>query len=159
MPKPIFYGHWRANARILTLAIVTSLALGLGINAAGAAQPSASVKPAPGDNAIVAVVNGEVITRGDVDNRRRLFALSTGLPVTNEVLDRLTTQVTRELIDERLRLQESERRQILVPDKEVAAAIADIEARNNMQKGQLAKQLASQGDRRASCRERVSSPV
>ena len=34
---------------------------------------------------IVAVVNGDVISRADVDNRRRLFALSTGLPITQDV--------------------------------------------------------------------------
>ena len=66
-------------------------------------QPPPAPVPAmaPGEK-IVAVVNGDVITNGDVENRGRLFALSTGLPVTPEVLDRLRPQVTRQLIDERL---------------------------------------------------------
>jgi peptidyl-prolyl cis-trans isomerase SurA len=127
------------------LSIIAALAVGLGCASVATAQTNAPAKAPPGENAIVAVINSEVITRGDVDNRRRLFALSTGLPVTGDVLDRLSTQVTRELVDERLRLQESQRRHILVQDKEVAAAIADVEARNNMQKGQLARQLAQQG--------------
>ncbi|MDQ2802944.1 MAG: hypothetical protein M3Y41_09780, partial [Pseudomonadota bacterium] len=38
---------------------------------------------------IVAIVGGEVITSGDVDNRARLFAVSSGLPPNPEVLDRL----------------------------------------------------------------------
>ncbi len=94
---------------------------------------------------IVAIVNGDVISRADVENRRRLFALSSGLPVTNEVLDRLTPQVTRELIDERLRLQEAQRRRIVVQDKQVAAALAEIEQRNNMPAGGLSRQLAANG--------------
>ena len=39
---------------------------------------------------IVAVVNGDVISNADVESRTRLFALSTGLPMTPDVLDRLT---------------------------------------------------------------------
>lgn len=105
------------------------------------ALPSSSIP----ESSIVAVVNGDVISKGDVDNRRRLFALSTGLPVTNEVLDRLTGQVTRQLIDERLRLQEAQRRHVVVQDKEIAASIAEVESRNNMPSGALSKQLSSNG--------------
>ena len=46
---------------------------------------------------IVAVVNGEVISNVDVDNRARLFALSTGLPLTPDVIDRLKQQILRQL--------------------------------------------------------------
>ena len=43
--------------------------------------------------------------------------------MTQDVLDRLTPQITRQLIDERLRLQEIQRRRIVVQDKEIAEAI------------------------------------
>ncbi len=109
------------------------------------AAPTTAKPAAPPDSAIVAVVNGDVISRGDVENRRRLFAISTGLPVTNEVLERLSGQVTRQLIDERLRLQEAQRRRVVVQDREIAAAIADVEGRNNMAPGTLARQLGSAG--------------
>ena len=72
---------------------------------------------------IVAVVNGDVISNADVDNRARLFALSTGLPMTPDVLDRLRQQITRQLIDEKLRMQEVQRRTIVIPDKAIADAI------------------------------------
>ncbi len=101
--------------------------------------------PAPGGERIVAVVNGDVITTGDVDNRGRLFALTTGLPVTPDVLSRLRAQVTKQLIDERLRLQEVQRRKISVSDREIAESIAEIEQRNNMQRGALAASLAARG--------------
>ena len=94
---------------------------------------------------IVAVVNGDVITTGDVENRARLFALSTGLPTTNEVIDRLKTQIANQLVDERLRLQEAQRRKVVVPDKQIAGAIHDIEQRNNMAEGVLRDKLASLG--------------
>ncbi len=111
------------------------------------ARPSpAAEAPSSSDGAsIVAIVNGDVISRQDVDNRRRLFALSTGLPLAPDVLDRLTTQITRQLVDERLRLQEIQRRRILVSDAEIAQAIAAVEARNNMAPGTLRKRLADDG--------------
>ncbi len=97
------------------------------------------------ESRIVAVVNGDVISGADVDNRRRLFALSSGLPMTKEVLDRLTPQVVRQLIDERLRLQEVQRRKVAVADKDVAETIANLEHQNNMPPGTLARRLAAEG--------------
>ena len=92
---------------------------------------------------IVAIVNGDVISRGDVDSRRRLFALSTGLPTNEDVLNRLSPQITRQLIDERLRLQEIQRRRIVVSDTDIAKAIEEVEARNGMAPGTLRKRLSS----------------
>jgi peptidyl-prolyl cis-trans isomerase SurA len=94
---------------------------------------------------IVAVVNGDVVSNADVDNRTRLFALSTGLPLTQDVLDRLKQQITRQLIDEKLRMQEVQRRKIVVPDKAIADAIHDIEARNGLPPGALQQKLSSGG--------------
>lgn len=110
------------------------------------AQPGPAPMLSPDQGAqIVAVVNGDVISMADVVNRRRLFAISTGLPLTKEVLDRLTHQVIRQLIDEKLQLQEIERRGIAVSDKQIAAAINEIEARNGMAPGTLVKRLKAAG--------------
>ena len=102
--------------------------------------------PAPiGEQKIVAVVNGDVITSGDVENRGRLFALTTGLPITPDVLNRLRAQVSKQLIDERLRLQEVQRRKISVSDREIADSIGEIEQRNSMPKGALTAGLTGKG--------------
>ena len=117
-----------------------------------AARPDAVRPEAPRPDAaradasrIVAVVNGDVISGADVDNRRRLFALSTGMPASPDVLDRLTPQVRRQLIDERLRLQEVQRRHVIVHDSEIAEAIREIEQRNNMPEGTLRRRLSADG--------------
>jgi peptidyl-prolyl cis-trans isomerase SurA len=109
--------------------------------AAAPAPPS----PAAQATRIIAVVNGDVVSNADVENRARLFAVSTGLPVTPDVLSRLRQQITRQLIDERLRMQEVLRRHIVIPDKAIAAAIRDIEARNGLQQGALRARLAADG--------------
>lgn len=136
------------SARTLNgLRLVVALAAAAPALAFGQAQvkPAIPAAGAAATSSIVAVVNGDVISRGDVENRRRLFALSSGLPITNEVLDRLTGQVTRQLIDERLRLQEAQRRRVVVQDAEIAASISEVEQRNGMPPGLLAKQLNANG--------------
>ncbi len=128
------------------LAVALALALCAPPGHAQPRPPAAAVPtPAPTGERIVAVVNGDVITTGDVANRGRLFALSTGLPVTTEVLNRLRPQVSKQLVDERLRLQEIQRRQIAVSDREIADAIGEIEQRNGMPKGGLLNSLRGQG--------------
>lgn len=114
--------------------------------AGAAAPPVKAGRLAPGEGSgIVAVVNGDVISKGDVDARRRLLALAAGMGNRQDAIDRLTPQVVRQLIDERLRLQEIQRRQIVVPDQQIAQALADIEARNGMQPGTMRRRLAADG--------------
>jgi peptidyl-prolyl cis-trans isomerase SurA len=138
-------------SRLLPVLLALGGLAAAAVPAAAASVPAASTAPATqppaGSDAatIVAVVNGDVISREDVDNRRRLFALSTGLPLAPEVLDRLTQQITRQLIDERLRLQEVQRRRILVADADIAASIGEVEAHNNLPPGTLRQRLASDG--------------
>lgn len=98
-----------------------------------------------GATRIAAVVNGDVITNGDIDNRARLFAMSTGLSMSSDVLDRLKSQILRQLVDERLRMQESQRRKIVIQDTQIAAAIHDIEQRNSLPAGALRQKLAADG--------------
>jgi peptidyl-prolyl cis-trans isomerase SurA len=114
--------------------------------AARAGRPGAAPSAPTGPKTdIVAVVNGDIVSNDDIANRTRLFALSTGMPVTPEILDRLRPQITRQLIDEKLRLQEIQRRKIVIADQEIADAIKSIEANNGLQPGALRARLAADG--------------
>ncbi|MBV8578312.1 MAG: peptidylprolyl isomerase [Acetobacteraceae bacterium] len=139
----------------MSLRIVTVVALLFEAALAAAAGPLPAAPASPPrtppattalpEGSIVAVVNGDVISREDVNNRGRLFAISTGLPVTPEVLDRLKPQVTRQLVDERLRLQEAQRRHVIISDQQIADSIREIETRNNMPPGALRAKLQADG--------------
>ncbi len=109
------------------------------------ALPVAAAEPLGGTFRIAAVVNGDVISESDIANRARLFAISTGLPLSPDVINRLRPQILRQLIDERLRVQEAQRRKIVIQDTQIAGAIKEIEARNNMPPGSLRAKLASDG--------------
>jgi peptidyl-prolyl cis-trans isomerase SurA len=105
----------------------------------------ASIPAHAQSSSIVAVVNGDVISQGDVDNRTRLFSLSSGIGASLDAQSRLKAQVVQQLIDERLRLQESQRRHVVIGDKQIAEAIHAIEQRNGMQPDALRNKLQSDG--------------
>ena len=129
----------------LKLAVACSWVLLAQASAVAAVVALAPVPAHAQSSRIVAVVNGDVISEGDVENRAKLFALSAGVANTPDMLARLRPQVTRQLIDERLRLQEIQRRHVNVTDKEIAAAIHEVETRNNMPADALRHKLESDG--------------
>jgi peptidyl-prolyl cis-trans isomerase SurA len=61
------------------------------------------------------------------------------------MMTRLRPQFTRELINDRLQMQEIQRRRIVVTDADVAAAIASVEQRNGLKPGGLRAKLEAQG--------------
>ncbi|HTJ90825.1 MAG TPA: peptidylprolyl isomerase [Acidocella sp.] len=111
-----------------------------------AAMPAATLGAEGSDSAsIAAVVNGQVITNQDVSNRAGLLALSIGMPRSPEVLGRLRPQVTTQLIDQMLELQEINQRNVTVADSDVEAAIAHIQQSNGLPPGGLRARLAAAG--------------
>jgi peptidyl-prolyl cis-trans isomerase SurA len=106
----------------------------------------ATVRPAGAQTAaMAAVVNGDVVTQADVENRARFFALATGQRVSPDVLQRLKPQILQQLINERLELQQAERLGVVVTDRSVAASVGEIEKSNNMQPGTLRAKLGQLG--------------
>ncbi|WP_424814130.1 peptidylprolyl isomerase [Roseococcus sp. YIM B11640] len=125
----------------LLAAVLTGLASPLAAQRVPAV-PSPAPAAAPGTtNRILAVVNGDPITQGEVNSRSRLFAMNAGGSVSPEAIQRLQPQVLRLAIEERLRIQEIQRRRIPVSDNDIAEAIGDIERRNGMPPGMLRAQL------------------
>jgi peptidyl-prolyl cis-trans isomerase SurA len=115
----------------------------IGLAAAGwfaGAQPAAAQSAS-----IAAVVNGQVITSEDVEARARLLALSSGMPPTEDALARLKPQITQELINQTLQLQEINKQKVVVPETDITAAIARIEQGNNLPPGGLRARMQQDG--------------
>jgi peptidyl-prolyl cis-trans isomerase SurA len=144
---------WGLASALAVLLAVPATGFAAGTSAKPAAPATAAApaalgtdeQPLTGGSRIAAIVNGDVISEGDIGNRARLFAISTGLPLTPDVIERLRPQMLRQLIDEKLRIQEAQRRKIVIQDAQIAAAIKDIETRNGMQPGALRAKLSSDG--------------
>jgi len=134
-----------APIRLAFCAFVLLAAAPALVLAAPPRAPRAAAAGPVGPVRIVAVVNGAVITNRDVDNRTRLFAATSGLGEQPETLARLRQQIVRQLIDEKLRMQDVEAQHIVVSDKQIAEAIREIETRNGMPPGALRARLSGDG--------------
>jgi peptidyl-prolyl cis-trans isomerase SurA len=144
------------------------LALALAAGSAGAApavpvqQPGAPSKPpaAPWmDMRIAAVVNDEVISVDELDSRVKMVELSTNIPDTPEMEKRLAPQVLREMVDEKIQMQEAKKQHIVATDAETRKAIAGIEAQNNMKPGQLVEFLKARGINRNVMLDQVTASI
>ncbi len=108
---------------------------------------------------IVAVVNNDIITAGDVDGRMNLIMRSSGIPDTAENRQQLGPRVVRTLIDERLEIQEATKYKVTATKDEVDKALANIETRNNMPKGGLDEYLKNAGVPRQSLVDQLTASL
>lgn len=104
-----------------------ALLLGLGFALPGAAH----------GQSIVAIVNGAPISSMDVQSRGNLMRIS-GRQVAQK-------EVVEELIEERLKMMEARRVNLLPSDREVDIIFAGIAQRSNLSAEQLKQALASRG--------------
>ncbi|MCR9175963.1 MAG: peptidylprolyl isomerase [Alphaproteobacteria bacterium] len=109
--------------------------------------PSIGPRPALAQDIqrIAAVVNDEIVSTQDLRERVQMVVVTSGLPNSPEVAQRLAPQVLRTLIDEQLQLQEAARLNISVSEEDLAQARSVVEQRNNLRPGQLDPFLRSLG--------------
>lgn len=81
---------------------------------------------------IAVVVNEEVITTSDVQDRMQLIINSSGLQNRKDIQDRLRPQVVEELVSEQLKFQEAQRYEVTVSDEEIEQGFSMIARQNNV---------------------------
>ncbi len=94
---------------------------------------------------IAAVVNDDMISMLDVEERLRLLVATTGISDSPDVRKRLLPQIVRSLIDESLQLQAAKDAGLTVSRAEVKAAIAAIEKQRGRPAGSLPEYLRERG--------------
>jgi peptidyl-prolyl cis-trans isomerase SurA len=94
---------------------------------------------------VAAVVNDAVISTYDVRQRSMLLLASSGIDATPDNLQRARGQALRDLIDERLQVQEARQFEITITPDTIDRTIAEIARQNNMTADQFTRQLAASG--------------
>jgi len=94
---------------------------------------------------IAAIVNDEVISGYDLQQRLSLIIASSGAQPDQEAIKRIQPQILRTLVDEKLQLQEAKRQNIEVNTDEVMEAIGGIAASNNLSAEQIEQFLSQAG--------------
>ena len=102
-----------------------------------------------------AIVNGEVITQTDVDQRLAMMAIANGGQIPADQLDVLRQQVLRNLIDEVLQIQAAKAEEISVTDKDIDRTVARVASNVKMTPEQLTEYLKAHGSSIKSVRRQV----
>jgi peptidyl-prolyl cis-trans isomerase SurA len=148
--------------------VLASTAAGSGAFAQSdpAAAPAAAAPAAPAMGAnIAAVVNDQIITTRDVQQRALFVALSSGVTPNEQNTPALLQQALRSLIDERLELQELRRMEkeqkftIVAEDKDIDETISNIAKENNKTAEQMAAELAGYGIDISTMREQLRAQI
>jgi peptidyl-prolyl cis-trans isomerase SurA len=123
-------------------------------------EAQAPARPLLGAN-IAAVVNDQLVTTYDVQQRALLVALSSGVQPTAENTPALLQQALRSLIDERLQIQElrkvekEQKFAIVADDKDVDETLEGIARDNNKTAEQMRAELAGYGIDISTMREQI----
>lgn len=108
---------------------------------------------------IAAVVNDEVVTLQDLNDRLAMVLFTSGVQDSQEARQRLAPQVLRGLVEEALQLQEARRLNVSVSDQEIEQALANIAQRNNMNVEGLRRLLSGGGINMATLLAQIRSQI
>jgi peptidyl-prolyl cis-trans isomerase SurA len=101
------------------------------------------------------IVNGEVITQTDIDQRLALLTLANGQKVKGDDLERLRQQVLRNLIDETLQIQAAKVEEIEITDAEIDRAVRRVAENVKQTPEQMAAYLSANGSSIRSIRRQI----
>ncbi|TNE41097.1 MAG: hypothetical protein EP347_02665 [Alphaproteobacteria bacterium] len=108
---------------------------------------------------IAAVVNDEVISNYDVQQRVNLVIFSSGVKAEGADLERIRNQVRRTLIDETLKIQEARELDVEISSQEVDDAIQAMAADNNMTVDQIIKLLNDNNTNVTTLRRQIAADI
>lgn len=116
-------------------------------------------KADPNIRKATAIVNGEVITATDVDQRLALVILANSGKVSDEERERLRLQVLRNIIDETLQIQEARTKKIEVSKDELEQNFARVATNFKYTPANFAKYLKAQGSSEASIKRQIQGEI
>lgn len=108
---------------------------------------------------IAVIVNDDIITMGDVNNRMDVIINSSNLPNTEEFRERLRAQVIDALIIEQIQLQEADALDIDVTNDQIKSGFQQIASQNNLQVDEFIKILKRQGFPISSMARQIKSQI
>jgi peptidyl-prolyl cis-trans isomerase SurA len=106
-----------------------------------------------------AIVNGEIITQTDIDQRLALMAIANGGQIPAEEVDRLRQQVLRNLIDETLQIQAAKAAEIEVTEADIDKTIARVAANVKQTPEQMAEYLKANRSSIRSIRRQILGEI
>jgi len=106
-----------------------------------------------------AIVNGEVITQTDIDQRLALLAIANNQPIPANEIERLRQQVLSNLIDETLQIQAAKAEEIEITDADIDKTVARVAGNVKQTPDQMAAYLKSRGSSIRSIRRQIQGEI
>jgi len=106
-----------------------------------------------------AIVNGDVITQTDVNQRLALLAIANGGQIPTEELDRLRQQILRNLIDETLQIQAAKAEKIEIKTSDIDRTVARVAGNVKQTPQQLEGYLETRGSSIKSLRRQIEGEI
>ena len=108
---------------------------------------------------IAALVNGDVISSQDMQNRIKAFLMTSRIPFNKQTRLMITQRVLNGAIDEKLKLQAAAKDGINITEKEVDAQVKEFAKNNQISAAQLPQILADSGVSMATLREQLKAEL
>ena len=106
-----------------------------------------------------AIVNGDVITQTDVDQRACLLAIANGNDVPADEVDRLRQQVLRNLIDETLEIQAAKTEKIEIKQSDIDKTVARVASTAKQTPEQMSAYLQAHGSSIRTMRRQIEGEI
>ena len=106
-----------------------------------------------------AIVNGEVITQTDIDQRLALLVIANGGQIPNDELERLRQQILRNLIDETLQIQAARAEKIEIKNADIEKTVVRVAGNVKQSPDQLASYLEANGSSIKSLRRQIEGEL
>lgn len=120
---------------------------------------AAPVAQAQQSHGIAAVVNDDIITTHDLRQRVMFIVATTGVERTDESIQRVQAQALRNLVNEKIQIQESQKYEQEISDDEINQSVARLIGRNGLDPNEVAGQLAAAGIGIETLRMQVESEI
>ena len=110
-------------------------------------------------HSITAVVNDDIVTTHDLRQRVLFIMATTGAERTEESLARIQQQALRNLVDEKIQIQESEKYDQVIGEAEIDRSVQSLMGRNGLDPQDVVQRLAAAGISINTLRGQVESEI
>ncbi len=110
-------------------------------------------------SAVAAVVNDAVVTTYDVRQRMKLMLISAGGRIPAEAMPQLQAQALRDLIEERLKIQETREWDLEISEEEIQDDLTMMAAQSNLTVDQMEEEFNKAGISLTTLKEQIRSQI
>ena len=108
-------------------------------------QPAKQIVQDQTNYKIIAIINGEIVSNSDLQNRVNAFVFNTKIPLNNQTRQMINQAVMTATVDEKIKLQEASKNHINISEQEINNAINMYEKNNKIAQGKLQSILKENG--------------